>query len=197
MIVVIIPVFVTVFLHILAAFGLLWSPIAAITCGRAARARGLDTRRYAIAGAIYSILLFLPWIYLWSKLRNKPLSDSTITLGYMFVYGLWLLGPVVTVTIFIATSFPHDRDPIRTIILSVMLAMVAISFLHFKFPTVGIRRADVHSSGKQSSDMLIVLAYIMPFIYSYIAIALMLLFFTEASPLTESLTPALTWQPEL
>ena len=40
------------------ALGLLWAPFATMLCARAARARGLDSRRYAIAGAVYSVLFY-------------------------------------------------------------------------------------------------------------------------------------------
>ena len=40
----------------LPALGLLWAPFAALFCARVARSRGLVTRRYALADAIYSIL---------------------------------------------------------------------------------------------------------------------------------------------
>ena len=186
MFLVFVPFFVLLFLEALAVIGLLWSPIAAYTCARTARARGLNTRRYAITGAIYSILLFLPWVYLWSNLRNKPLSRKTITLGYILTYVLWLFGPIALVGTVIGTAFDYERDPAWTIILLVMLTMVVISVLHQVVAKSTVKSTHSHSSGKHATDLLPALANIMPFVYAYIGIILVILFIYGASPLTES-----------
>ena len=139
----------------LAALGLLWSPIAGITCARVARSRGLDTRRYAITGTVYSILLLLPWIYLWSQLRNKPLRESNISRGYALVYGLWLLGPIAMTGIFVALSFEPRRDPAEPIVLAVMLVLAVISSLHQIVANANMRSTRVHNSLGRSTDLLI------------------------------------------
>ena len=185
MFLVFVPFVGLVFLEALAVLGLLWSPIAAYSCGRAAQARGLNTRRYAVAGAIYSILLFLPWLYLWSNLRNKPLGGNTIALGYILTYGLWLLGPIGVVCTTITVAFDHDRDPVWTIILLVMLTMVVISVLHQIVAKSTVKSTHSHSSGQHATDLLPALANIMPFVYAYIGIILVILFFYAASPLVE------------
>ena len=70
------------------ALGLLWAPFAALVCSRAARARGLETRRYALAGAIYSILFFWPWVYLILRMYNKHIPGCIIRIVYILTYGV-------------------------------------------------------------------------------------------------------------
>ena len=49
----------------LAAGGLLWSPIGAAICGGVARVRGIENPlQYTSLGAVYSIMLLMPWFYL-------------------------------------------------------------------------------------------------------------------------------------
>ena len=47
----------------LALFGVVWTPIGAMTCALIARTKGLSPGRYAMIGALYSTLSFLPWVY--------------------------------------------------------------------------------------------------------------------------------------
>ena len=67
---------------------LLWMPFAALICGIMARNRGLSVRRYAIAGALYSALFMLPWLYFWAKLSNRSIPGFLVVLGYLALYGV-------------------------------------------------------------------------------------------------------------
>lgn len=73
--------------------GVLWSPIAALICGGIARARGLSVSRYAAAGAVYSALLILPWLYLVVRMFNRSVPRFIVVAGYMVLYLGWLWGP--------------------------------------------------------------------------------------------------------
>lgn len=76
--------------------GLICAPFAATICALTARHRGLNTRLYAVAGAIYSVLFILPFIYLilrtygWQTKRNIV----QIAYGVLHVY-VWLAGVIV------------------------------------------------------------------------------------------------------
>ena len=50
--------------------GLVWAPFGALICRRIARSRGFNPRRYAIAGAVYPVLFFVPWVYLVMRMRG-------------------------------------------------------------------------------------------------------------------------------
>ena len=78
-----------------APIGLVWSPFAALITSRMARNRGLDGGRYALAGAISSIFLLLPWLLLVIGLRRGRLHPTVLQYTYIFVHLVWLLGPVV------------------------------------------------------------------------------------------------------
>ena len=81
---------------LLLLLGLLWAPFAGSICARAARRNGRDPARYMQEGMKASALQFLPWFYLLSLIREKPLSERVIRAGYILIYALWLLGPVMT-----------------------------------------------------------------------------------------------------
>ena len=86
----------------------------------------------------------------------------------------------------IGTAFDYERDPAWTIILLVMLTMVVISVLHQVVAKSTVKSTHIHGSGKHATDLLPALANIMPFVYAYIGIILVILFIYGASPLTES-----------
>ena len=71
---------------LLVMVGVLWSPIAAYF----ARRRGQET----CAAPKTSALMFLPWLYLQSKVRGHVMSPRSVRLGYRVLYTLWLFGPV-------------------------------------------------------------------------------------------------------
>ena len=94
------PLFITGFMLILIAFpGLLVSPIAGLIAWRLARGRLLSGGREALAGVVYSICLFLPWILLVVALRKGSLSRSAVNKCYILLYLAWLIGPLITVGI--------------------------------------------------------------------------------------------------
>ena len=161
-----IPFYVLVIFYFVAIIGVLWSPVAAYTCAQAARSRGLDARRYAIAGAGYSILLFLPWIYLWSKLRGKPLRAITVASGYVLIYVLWLMGPIMFMAILAGS------DGTRGILALVMLAMLVISLLLIKFSHLFVERCHVFDINGDGLVKPIWSPHMTPFVFAFVALAL-------------------------
>lgn len=77
-----------------AALGLLFAPVAAIYCRRSARLNGLDARRYALMGGVYSLMFFAPAIYLLARLRGRNAPNGAVIAAYVILYSYWLLGPV-------------------------------------------------------------------------------------------------------
>ena len=75
--------------------GALWSPAAAALCARAARRRGLAPGRYAIWGALYSILMIVPWVLLLQRLHGSLIPRRLLELSYWILYvGIWGCGMI-------------------------------------------------------------------------------------------------------
>ena len=141
------------------AVGVLWMPFAALFCARAARSRGLDSGRYAVAGAIYSILLFIPWVYLVLRLRGRELPSSLVRMAYIILFfGIW---PLATLSTFFSALF---AVPLRPLLL--VLPASAVTWL---ISIWNLWRANkrANACGDELSDaMLPHHAYIMPFAYA-------------------------------
>ena len=73
---------------VIATLCIAWAPFAALICARIARRKGLNPNRYAIHGAIYSALLFLPWRHLTRQMRGEPINRANIKSAYTFAYVL-------------------------------------------------------------------------------------------------------------
>ena len=78
----------------LQALGLPWAPFAAWLCGRSARKKGLDVRRHAVAGALYSALMFCPWIYFILRMNGGNVPTILVRLFYISVFTAWMLGSI-------------------------------------------------------------------------------------------------------
>lgn len=80
-------------LLLLMPLGILWMPFAAAICGTIARKRGLDPGDgYIKAGLSSSFWLFVPWIYLVSRMRGKPLPHGLVIAAYCALFLLWMFG---------------------------------------------------------------------------------------------------------
>ena len=112
---------------IVAAAGLLWSPVAAVITRHQARKHGLTGSHYAVAGALYSIFLLVPWFYLGPRVRgDKEMVPSGWT--FALLYLSWVLGPIVSWWIVMETDYGSDSDA-TMIVLWVMLAAWAGSIM--------------------------------------------------------------------
>ena len=74
----------------LMVIGLLWTPFAALICLAIARARRLEGEGYGKAGALYSLLFLLPWVWLALRMMGVPVPAAVARAGYAVMYGLWL-----------------------------------------------------------------------------------------------------------
>ncbi len=89
-----------------ALAGLIWSPIAAYIAFRRARQSGLAPVRYMFIGALYSILLIIPWFILIGKMDD---IESSTGWAFWALYISWLLGPI-TVVLVDSTRVFHDSS---------------------------------------------------------------------------------------
>lgn len=94
----------------LLACGILFTPIAALSCAWVARNRGLSIWRHALAGAAHSALAFLPWLYLISNMRNKPMSANAVGWGIRVAYVIWL-GLLVSQGALLVAHFESSWPP--------------------------------------------------------------------------------------
>ena len=70
-----------------------WAPFGALACALIAWRRGLNPYRCAVAGAAYSALFFLPWVYLAARMLGWVIPKPLTALSYIALYGLWAYGP--------------------------------------------------------------------------------------------------------
>ena len=94
---------------LLLNIGLPWTPFAAWICARSARKKGLDVRRHAVAGAMCSALMFLPWVYLILRMNCRNVPDTLVRLFYIGAFASWALGGAgLTLFVTLATHTSYD-----------------------------------------------------------------------------------------
>ena len=168
-------------------FGLVWAPFGALVCRRIARSRGLSPRRYGIAGAVYPVLFFAPWVYLVMRMRGRSVSIVIVRIVYILLYGAWLVGSIWPLYLWRLSSLSAERtslalpdrfplDPEISQDLTVIPVMLISSILMFVGSLVMIavvrvktKYMTVDRPGRSDEltrdDVLPHIAYILPFAY--------------------------------
>lgn len=90
------------FLLLMIGIGLFWAPVAALICGLMARSRGMSVRLYALAGGLYSMMLFLPWFYLVVRMSDRRSPQVMVKSAYVLAYLGWVLGPIILSIFFLS-----------------------------------------------------------------------------------------------
>ena len=172
--------FVLVGAIIVLTIGIVWSPVGALLCGIAARKRGLSTARYAIAGAFYSALFILPWIYFMLRLLNRKAPNDLVYLGYIIIYTAWVLCPIFIYFAMAYIFFTHtsrfDGLLFELRVFDYLLAwgasiyvvfniLVLLKSIHdLKHPRSRLNLAD-DEERKSRENLLLDRRYILPFVY--------------------------------
>lgn len=172
--------FVLVGAIIVLTIGIVWSPVGALLCGIAARKRGLSTARYAIAGAFYSALFILPWIYFMLRLLNRKAPNDLVYLGYIIIYAAWVLCPIFIYFAMAYIFFTHtsrfDGLLFELQVFDYLLAwgasiyvvfniLVLLKSIHdLKHPRSRLNLADDEEQ-KSRENLLLERRYILPFVY--------------------------------
>ena len=172
--------FVLVGAIIVLTIGIVWSPVGALLCGIAARKRGLSTARYAIAGAFYSALFILPWIYFTLRLLNRKAPNDLVYLGYIIIYAAWVLCPIFIYFAMAYIFFTHtsrfDGLLFELRVFDYLLAwgasiyvvfniLVLLKSIHdLKHPHSRLNLADDEEQ-KSRENLLLERRYILPFVY--------------------------------
>jgi multisubunit Na+/H+ antiporter MnhG subunit len=162
---------------IISGICLLWAPLGAHICARIARNRGLPVKRYAVAGATYSILFFFPWLYLIMLMHNKTVWKPAIWAAYVILYAGWLLGPIM-ITLFLAAlsvgTLNDWRSPVvllsTSLSLTMILAWCTSLFLLFDSLLPSGRFSALAQTGEPMVS-LIARVHIAPFILCFSSIA--------------------------
>ena len=87
------PLLLIAYTIIAGAWAAVWAPFGALACALIAWRRGLSPYRHAVAGAAYSALFFLPWVYLAARMLGWAIPKPLAALPYVVLYGLWAYGP--------------------------------------------------------------------------------------------------------
>ena len=97
--------FINLALALLAVWGLVWMPFGAFIYAMEGKKKGQSPIRYAVSGAICSLLFYIPWLYVKKWIENKPVPHKNIIWAYAFLYLVWLFGPTpVWLVLFLSSS---------------------------------------------------------------------------------------------
>ena len=157
---------------LMGALGLPISPIAALYLGMTARRRGLDTRRYAIAGAIASALFFWPCIYLIFRIHDKRVSLFFIRLFFVLFFIVWFLGPICMSLVFGLAGLINDKMDLELYLGGAVYTSLGVMNL---WTLIVARRKlpDLSSIYDNQADGIIPpIGYARPLIYAFIAISI-------------------------
>ena len=113
------------------ALGVLWAPFGGLICQRLS-SRIHDSKRLDVVdGAIVALHLLLPWIYQWSLLRGKPLSNVTIRRGYIAFFIVWFVGTVGSWLVRIVRPFFRESEDFHEVHLFDLSPVPAVIFVAF------------------------------------------------------------------
>ena len=119
----------------------IWTPFGGLICAARARSLGLPPARFALAGAVYSLAMFLPWIYLMRRMKGRRFSNSLINAAYIILYVTWtgILG------FFASIAVAGDRGyPTPPLSLVLFIALVASIILPLVWIYLAGRMDSVH-----------------------------------------------------
>ena len=177
------------FFIFLPVFGAFWSPFAALITFQRARRKSLDTKRYTLYGALYSLLLIMPWIYFIRRMSGKRFPSALIRLGYVILYFMWVVSGVMGVLAL--TSFklnyhslhgPFSDYPHQAILntaIAIYLLATVVTWIHSRRK---LRRAredyDKRSADAELQPVFPNMGFLTPFIYGFVWLALPVFIFT-------------------
>ena len=141
--------------------GLLWAPFGALICARMARSRGLNRRRYAAAGAVYSVLFFWPWVYLVARMANRAVPAYLVRGAYATVY--FLIWPLAALSL----CFPAMGASVLRPLLLLLLPCAVTWFISLK-NLLGLNKYEWRTDDDDSEGIIPERVYIMPLAYAFV-----------------------------
>ena len=143
-----VPVFTVLIAMTLSYVGLALSPFAALVSRRMAQDRGMPPNRYTIAGALYSSLALFPWFYLIAYQYGKPVPNSIVRLCYVFLYAVWLVGPIMGLGVLL--MFEIDTPRSQSHIVAVHIGAVVLMIIAWTISLTKLLVVDYVSSKRHS-----------------------------------------------
>ncbi len=114
------------------------APFAAAITMRQAYLRRLNIRYYGLIGALYSACLFIPWTYLFIRMRGRRFPIAFMVASYVMVYSFWalfLLSSFIELNrIFTTPIYQHHRT--NPITIFAMLMVVVGIFVAVRYALV-------------------------------------------------------------
>ena len=158
------------------ALDLAWAPFAAWICARSARKKGLDVRRHAVAGALYSALMFWPWVYLILRMNGRRVPSMLVRLFYISVFTSWMFGSIFWTFLF-ALIFHPGIDSLYElsnpwvvfsyIVYALAFAKIAVWFVSLR---TLLKRRRRESGDENRSDAMITREYLIPLVFAVVSI---------------------------
>lgn len=140
--------FITVFYVIgFVVLCVAWAPFAALTCAIISKRNGLSVWRFSLAGAILSVFLLLPWLYLILRMSGKNVPRFIYVLSYSAVYCIWWMSSIAPLCLLFfvdPSNFPF-RSMFITGLITWMMSLlklvgtprpVSLSDNHIRFASV-------------------------------------------------------------
>ena len=157
----------------------MWAPFGAVICGGTAKNKQLPVLKFAIAGALSSMFLLMPWFYLITRMEGKHFSRPLAVLSYIAVYSIWLYGPLLTYfwSYVIITESPELSDYFAAggssyLILSIYMIAVGVAMWTVSLIMLLIAHHRWPEDDDESAGILPKHEYVMPFalLFGYTAL---------------------------
>ena len=163
---------------LIALLGVMWAPFGAVICGGTAKNKQLPVLKFAIAGALSSMFLLMPWFYLITRMEGKHFSRPLAVLAYIVAYSIWLYGPLLTYFWYhVVMTMDIDDLSLETSSVDVSntrIYMIAIGAVLWTVSLTRLLIAHHHRSdvNDASDDILPKMEYVMPFalLFGYTAL---------------------------
>ena len=160
------------------ALGLAWAPFAAGISAISARKKGLGARRHAVAGALYSALMFCPWVYFMLRMNGRSVPAILVRLFYISVFTTWTLGSIFwTFAVAIAHhpgtdslyEFSNPWVVFSYIVYALLFAKIGVWFVSLRTLLKRRRRELATEAGENA---LIALVYLTPPAFTAVSLAI-------------------------
>ena len=153
----------------------LLAPFAGVICAWIALRRGANAISSGLLGAIYSIALLLPWIYLVTRLLGRRMPRIVILGGYVAIYMYWSV-LLSTIYILSVVESPSSTDYVEQTIGRVLLfifapvAVVSAWFpLHERSSRLKASNFETQLSSGEYRHTPRDLVFIVPFLFAFLA----------------------------
>ena len=172
-----------VFLILLPYTSVAWMPFAVLITFLIAYMRNQDTKLYTQRGALYSLLLIMPWIYLTVRMFGNRVPTGLIKTGYIILYFLWAAATVMGVwaLTFFKHSYhslygPNSDYPHQAALNAAVAFYLAVTVIALFHSILELRRArdDYSERGADAKPQPVFpgKGFLTPFIYGFVGIAL-------------------------